>query len=101
MTFGLSAETVEMLRSLFSTHPEIECVKVFGSRALGNFRPNSDIDLVLWGSIDAKLHAKLCDELDELPLPYLFDVKIYAEVKHAGLREHIDSFAKVLYTLRV
>lgn len=98
MTFGLSVETLEMLRSLFSTHPEIECVKIFGSRALGNYRHNSDIDLALWGFFDEKLHAKLCGELDALPLPYLFDVKIYEEIKHPELREHIDTFAKVLYS---
>jgi hypothetical protein len=36
-------------------------------------------------------------ELDELPLPYTFDVQAYDSIKHEPLRHHIDEFGKVLY----
>ncbi len=95
--FGLSEEILEIIKRFFTKYPQVEVVKVFGSRAMGNYRPNSDIDFVLWGNIDIELLGKIAYELDELPTPYKFDVKIYDEIKHLKLKEHIDRVAKTFY----
>lgn len=97
MQFGLTSDVINLLKNVFSHYSEIEKVQIFGSRAIGNFRANSDIDLALWGQIDEALLAKIAQELDDLPLPYLFDVKSYSSITHLGLREHIDRYAKDLY----
>lgn len=98
MSFGLPGEAIERIKAVFRRHPEIERVQIFGSRAKGNYRHNSDIDLVFWGNnIDESLLAALAQELDELPLPYLFDIKNYAEITHDGLREHIQQYGKDFY----
>ncbi len=97
MKFGLQSETVEMIKAVFQRHKEIEKVKIFGSRAMGNYRNNSDIDLVVWGKSTEKLMAKLKNELDELPLPYQFDIKSYDEITHLPLRQHIDNYALDFY----
>lgn len=97
MQFGLASDVINQLKNVFGHYPEVEKVKIFGSRAIGNFRANSDIDLVLWGQIDEALLAKIAQALDDLPLPYLFDVKCYSDLSHLGLREHIDQYAKDLY----
>jgi len=97
MNFGLSTQAIALLQKVLQAHPEVERAKIFGSRAIGNFRPNSDIDLALWGVIDEGLLAKLYAELDELPLPYQFDVTSYITITHPALREHIDKFGKDIY----
>jgi len=97
MSFGLSSQAIKLLQKIFQAHSEVERVQIFGSRAMGNFKPNSDIDLVLWGAIDEKLLAKIYAELDELTLPYKFDVKTYNDITHQELREHIDKFGRDIY----
>ena len=97
MKFGLSDQTIEMLQTTFRSHPEVTRVQIFGSRALGNFRDNSDIDLALWDNIDEKLLATLMAKLDDLPLPYQFDLQVYSAITHQPLREHIAKFGKDIY----
>ncbi len=97
MNFGLSEKAYKNLLQVFHHHPEIERVQIFGSRAMGNYQPYSDIDLVLFGEIDDALLAKIYSELDELPLPYKFDVKVYADITYLPLKQHIDTISKVIY----
>ena len=60
---------------------------VFGSRAKGNWRNNSDIDIAVFGDVHL---PELSARLDELPTPYKFDVVGYESINHQPLREHID-----------
>jgi predicted nucleotidyltransferase len=78
------------MRGVFERHPSIGHVRVFGSRAQGNFPQESDVDLAIFGDVDSVLASLVASELDELPLPYHFDVQAYRCIKHAPLREHID-----------
>jgi predicted nucleotidyltransferase len=95
--FGLTANALELIRGVFRRHPQIRRAVVFGSRAMGCFENNSDIDLALWGDLDLESIGRIASELDELPLPYTFDVKAYESIHHVPLRRHIDEFGKTLY----
>jgi uncharacterized protein len=97
MDFGLSDKALKKLLCVFHRYPEIERVQLFGSRAMGNYKPHSDIDLVLFGNIEDVLLARIYAELDELPLPYKFDVKVYSDITYLPLKEHIDNFSKLIY----
>lgn len=97
-SFGLKDSEQEMIRAILRRHAEVTEAKIFGSRAKGNFQPNSDIDLALWGSISMTTVAAIAGELDELPLPYTFDVQAYATIRHQPLREHIDRVGKSFFT---
>ncbi|HEY3875718.1 MAG TPA: nucleotidyltransferase domain-containing protein, partial [Candidatus Kapabacteria bacterium] len=68
--FGLSSREREMICDVLDRHREVNEVRIFGSRAKGNFRPNSDIDLALSGNISLHTLTAIAGELDELPLPY-------------------------------
>ena len=70
-------------------------VKIYGSRAKGNFQRGSDIDLAF--SSPVNYSAELNEALDELPTPYLFDVTHYETLKHDGLKSHIDRVVVVIY----
>ena len=66
VSHGLSPATVAKIHEAFGRHPEIEKAVLYGSRAKGNFKPGSDIDLTLsGGKLDSKIIGKLDWELDD------------------------------------
>jgi predicted nucleotidyltransferase len=94
---GLTPQEIDLIREVFRRFPAIREVALYGSRAKGAYRPESDIDLALVG-IDEDIQAEaVADELDELPLPYRFDVKAYGSIKYGPLREHIVRVGISLY----
>ena len=86
-----------LLLGVFRRHPEVEAVKLFGSRAKGTHSVRSDIDLALWGPLDSLQAERIAAELDELPLPYRYDVKAFASICLPALREHIERVGIPLY----
>src|SRR5437867_1705061 len=95
--FGLTEFDQELIREVLRRHAEVTEAKIFGSRAKGNSQPNSDVDLALCGNISISALAAIAGELDELPLPYRFDVQAYEAIRHRPLREHIDRVGQSLY----
>ena len=85
----LTDREASLISSVLNLHPEVSQVKLFGSRAKGCHTPASDIDLALWG-VDALQAEAIAAELDELPLPYRFDIKAFESIKQDSLREHIQ-----------
>jgi predicted nucleotidyltransferase len=86
---GLSSRETELMREVFRRHPEISEVILYGSRAKGTCKPQSDVDLVVQGDIDDLRAEAIAAEMDELPLPYRFDVRAYADIQSAALRDDI------------
>lgn len=79
MKYGLSEDVVAKIKSVFAKYPQIKKVVLYGSRAKGNFRDGSDIDLSLGGDdIQFSLLQKIELELDDLLLPYTFDLSAYS-----------------------
>ncbi len=95
--FGLTDSEQELIRGVLRRHEEVTEAKIFGSRAKGNSQPNSDIDLALWGNLLISVLSTIVGELDELPLPYTFDVLAYVAIRHQPLREHIDRVGRCFY----
>lgn len=93
----LAPAELESLRAVFRRHAEIRAVKLFGSRAKGTHTARSDVDLALWGDVDALQAEQIGAELDELPLPYLYDVKSFAHLQNQKLRDHIERVGISLY----
>lgn len=93
--FGLSEKTIEIIKKFLSNYPQIKEVKIFGSRAKGNYKLSSDIDLALFGNINDKLLRHIASELDELPTPYQFDVINYNDIDNENLKNNIDKFGKI------
>ncbi|HET8861530.1 nucleotidyltransferase domain-containing protein [Marivirga sp.] len=68
---GLTTEEIFNIRSVFSNYPQIEKALIYGSRAMGNYKPASDIDISLIGDdIDLSLLNQIEFDLDDLMLPY-------------------------------
>jgi predicted nucleotidyltransferase len=95
---GLTAEELQRIRAVFSSYQQVEKVVLYGSRAMGNFKPASDIDLTLMGKgIDLSLQTTIEFELDDLMLPYKFDVSIYDRIINPKFLDHIDRVGKEIY----
>lgn len=98
MTFGFKPDELEMITAAFREFPEIEEVIIFVSRAMGNFKPASDVDLAFKGRISRDVLTRTRMHLNEdLPLAYVFDVFDHTAITHKPLREHIARFGKLLY----
>jgi len=90
MKFGLTTAELQEIRVAIGKFPEIDSVIIFGSRALGTYKPASDIDLALLGMITLDTISSLKSILEEeLTLPYKFDLVNYATI-NAELKQHID-----------
>ena len=96
MNVGLSEKALEHIKKAIIKFPEIDECRIFGSRAMGNYRKGSDVDLAIYGeSITPEVTLKLSVLLnEELPLPYYFDVVDATHLKHSGLMEHIEKFGQ-------
>ncbi len=88
-TSGLAAKELASILTVLGRHPGITGAVLFGSRAKGVAHPASDIDLALEGVDDPLRAEAIASELDELPLPYRFDVKALSTIQSPALREHI------------
>ena len=98
MTMGLSGKELEAMTLVFKKFPGIEEAILFGSRAMGTFKPGSDVDIALKGRITLQNVARVKALLDEeSPLPYLFDVVDYAGIETPAFKEHIDKHGKQIY----
>ena len=89
-TPALAPHELELMAAVFRHHPAVAALKLFGSRAKGTHTPGSDVDLAVWGGVDAIRAEAIAAELDELPLPYRFEVKPFDLIQLPALREHIE-----------
>jgi len=98
---GLTTKEISGIKAVFSKYQQIEEVLIYGSRAMGNFKPASDIDLTLKGkSIDLSLQTKIEFDLDDLMLPYKFDISIYDKITNLEFLDHINRIGKEIYKRR-
>ncbi len=89
--FGLKSIDLLSVSKTFENFAEIEKALIFGSRAKGNYKPYSDIDIALFGSkIDLTLQNKIENQLDDLLLPYKFDVCVFDKIDSEELIDHIN-----------
>ena len=95
MNFGLPQDALRKIERCLQQYPELQWVKVYGSRAKGNYESSSDIDLAFSSNIDVS--ASLLAALDAVATPYLFDVTHYETIDNAALKEHIDRVGKLIY----
>ncbi|TRX00455.1 nucleotidyltransferase domain-containing protein [Candidatus Methylobacter oryzae] len=95
---GLPQATLDKLNSVFRQHKGISLVLVYGSRAKGNYRPGSDIDLTIKGDVleFAEL-MQIEDQIDDLFLPYTVDLSQYSQLNNSDLIDHIDRVGMVIY----
>jgi uncharacterized protein len=96
--FGLKEATIEKIITVFSQYPNIQKVLLYGSRAKGNYRNGSDIDLTLIGeNISYGQLSKIDIQIDDLLLPYCFDISIFKDIENLDLIDHINRIGLIFY----
>jgi len=98
MKYGLPERTINQICAVLAQYPAVERAVLYGSRAKGNFKPGSDIDLTLHGpDLTQKLCATIAEALDDLLLPYTIDLSVFADLKHPELEAHIQRVGVVFF----
>lgn len=96
--YGFSEQNIKELREILASIPAIEEAIIYGSRARGDYKPASDVDITLKGSkLTFRDVALLDDKLYYSYLPYYFDTSIFADLTNEELIENINRFGKVFY----
>lgn len=96
---GLDKEEVKEIKEVIEKYAEVETAYIFGSRAKGNYKRGSDIDIAVKGkNITIDTIASLLNKLEEeTTLPYFFDVIHYDTCSTKELVEHIDRVGVCIY----
>jgi predicted nucleotidyltransferase len=98
MQFGLSEKNIMTVRQILARYPVVEKAVIYGSRAKGNFKNGSDIDLTLLGdALDHTILSAIAWALDESDIPHTVDLSIFTQIENAALREHIERVGLVFY----
>lgn len=98
MKYGLRENVFEDIINIFAKHSKIEKVLLYGSRAKGNYKRGSDIDLTLVGeNINMQDINRIYLELDELYLPYSFDLSVFGRIENEDLVDHINRVGIIIY----
>lgn len=98
--FGLPERTIDEITAIFSKFEDIEKVVIYGSRAKGNYKYNSDIDMTIFAP-KTFTHNQLLSIIgyfDDSDIPYLTDISIYSQIENPALVEHIDRVGKIVYS---
>ena len=98
MNYGLKDKDIFAIKNVLADFESVEQAILYGSRAKGNFKPASDIDLTFKGAgINITILNKIANQLDDLLLPYTFDLSIYKHIQNPDLLAHIERVGKMFY----
>ncbi len=100
MPHGLSEIEFCRLLSVFKANERVEKVVLYGSRARGDYKPFSDIDVTICGNeLSHRDLRQIIVGVDDLLLPYQVDVSLFHSLRNEALiesirREGIDIFCR-------
>lgn len=103
MKFGLSDQAIDAIHQVLQKYPQVKRAILFGSRAKGNYKPGSDIDLALDGDnqLDMNLLFQIEMDLDDLYLPYKMDMHLIDRINEQSMLDHIHRVGKLFYASEV
>jgi predicted nucleotidyltransferase len=98
LKFGLNDITIERLQGVFRRYEEVDEVIIYGSRAKGNFRVGSDIDITIKGTaLNKKIMSNIWQDIEDLNFPYKVDLSDFGTLNAPLLSEHIERVGQVFY----
>lgn len=101
MKFGLEDNIIKAFIEILKKHPEVESARIFGSRARGDYKKASDIDMALFGKeLTHSINTNIFYEIDKLYLPYKVDLINFntlneeEKLKDNILKEGVEFYTK-------
>ena len=88
--YGISQNALDKIKKVLFSVKGVEQVVLYGSRAKGNYREGSDIDLTVKGKLEFDDLVKMSVNLDDLNLPWKIDLSLYSQIADKDLLDHID-----------
>ena len=88
MKFGLTLESFNKIKEVIKKYNMYE-FKVFGSRARGDYKKGSDIDLAVYGDIEDKTKFNIRNDFDMLDIPYMIDLIFVQDISKEELIKSI------------
>ncbi len=86
------------IQKIFDKYRAFRSIHIFGSRAIGNYKPGSDIDLVIMNeSPSDREMIRIKNDFNDSSLPYAIDLITYTDLKHRELKEHIERVGVPFY----
>lgn len=95
MRFGLSEKTINKIIAELKKRKQIKKAVIFGSRARGDYKYNSDIDIAIYS--DSEIDGSLYSDIDEAVGIYKVNLIYIKNLKDAKLRENIERDGIVIY----
>lgn len=96
--FGLSTNSLQILRGILGKYLEVSEVKVYGSRAKGTNSNRSDLDLVIMDELERKTFGEIWMEINSSDFPLTVDLQLWNNIKNEDLKERIRRVGKVFYS---
>ena len=90
MKYGLSDENYLKIKIVINKFPKYK-FKIFGSRARGDYKYNSDIDIAVLGNVTENDEFLILNELDLIDMAYTIDIVFVKKIEKQSL---IDSILK-------
>jgi predicted nucleotidyltransferase len=98
---GLPVSAVEKICGIFRAYPSIRRVILYGSRAMGTYRPGSDIDLSIEAeSLGLTELLSIENRIDDLLLPWKVDLSLLHNIGNPALQDHIRRVGVTFYQAR-
>ena len=88
MKFGLSDRSYYKIKEVVNKYSNYEFI-VFGSRARGDYKNGSDLDLAVKGEISDEIYYKILNSFDLLDIPYMIDIVFINKITKQELLDAI------------
>jgi uncharacterized protein len=95
----LKKREIDQISKFLVEFTEVDRLILFGSRAMGNAKLGSDLDLAVVGArVNDRIMSKITDSFEnKTNLPYLIDLIHFDKIESLNLLEHITQFGKTIY----
>jgi predicted nucleotidyltransferase len=96
---GLSHKQEVEIERVLASSPQVEKAMLIGSRAMGNFKSGSDVDIVLSGTgLESQTVRVVADQLnEETNIPFFFDILDLSQIRNEELLKHIEEHGITIY----
>lgn len=99
--FGLENKIIEDIVEILKKYSEITKAVIFGSRARGDYKKASDIDIALFGDkLTHTINTKIFYQIEDLYMPYKVDLINFNtlseknKIRENILKEGVEIYAK-------
>ncbi|MFZ6033710.1 MAG: nucleotidyltransferase domain-containing protein [Melioribacter sp.] len=95
---GVAAGDWEAIVDKIIKNKKVKKIILFGSRAKGNYKKGSDIDIaIIADRLSYEELNQIRVDVSELMLPFKIDIIDFNKINNSELREHIQRVGKVLF----